>query len=231
MDSGQTSRTFYAALGASALAGRTSDEKTRWVLQDLEPLLQKEKRWLDVGCGYGRLAVPLASRGYQVTGIDISPNLIGAARAYAREQRASPVFDVGDMRELPYPSGSFGGIYCLWAAFNELITRKDQRLAIRSMLRVLESGGSAFLDLATYREASAVRIDRRTRRVRMEVSGLTHQAYLHDRQTLVRLMEDCGVDDYSVRLKAFGGRQRLLLTFARSEGRVSRQPRRSCCPP
>ncbi|MCE9673573.1 class I SAM-dependent methyltransferase [Myxococcus stipitatus] len=70
--------------------------------------------------------MPLAGRGYRVTGIDISPDLIGAARAYARAQRARVAFDVGDMRELPYASGSFGGLYCLWAAFNELMTRKDQ---------------------------------------------------------------------------------------------------------
>jgi len=39
---------------------------------------------LDLCCGIGRHSVPLAERGYQVTGIDLSPVLIARARELAK---------------------------------------------------------------------------------------------------------------------------------------------------
>jgi 2-polyprenyl-3-methyl-5-hydroxy-6-metoxy-1,4-benzoquinol methylase len=44
-------------------------------------------RVLDVGCGVGRWSCLLAARGAQVTGIDISPTMIGVARRRAATQR------------------------------------------------------------------------------------------------------------------------------------------------
>ena len=54
-------------------------------------------RVLDAPCGSGRIAVRLAQRGLDVTGLDISPEEIEAARARGSMAR----FEVGDLRELP----------------------------------------------------------------------------------------------------------------------------------
>ena len=54
-------------------------------------------RVLDAPCGSGRIAVRLAQRGLDVTGLDISPEEIEAARARGSTAR----FEVGDLRELP----------------------------------------------------------------------------------------------------------------------------------
>ena len=67
---------------------------------DFEPLAGK--RALDVGCGAGLLAEPLARLGARVTGLDAAPENIVAARAHADRQgltidyRATPVEDVAD---------------------------------------------------------------------------------------------------------------------------------------
>mgnify|MGYP001606251556 CR=1 FL=1 len=47
----------------------------------------KGARILDLCCGIGRHSVPLASRGYSVTGIDLSPTFLSAARRYAASRR------------------------------------------------------------------------------------------------------------------------------------------------
>ena len=53
-------------------------------------------RVLDLACGIGRHAVPLAKRGYDVTGVDFSPLFIEKARQYAAEQGVHAEFLVGD---------------------------------------------------------------------------------------------------------------------------------------
>ena len=45
--------------------------------------LGRYRRILDVGCGIGRVAGPLASRGYLVTGVDVSLDALGVAQTRA----------------------------------------------------------------------------------------------------------------------------------------------------
>ncbi len=58
--------------------------------------LPKGASVLDVGCGTGRHARALASRGYEVVGVDISPKMIDVARHLGQESGAT--FVVGDAR-------------------------------------------------------------------------------------------------------------------------------------
>lgn len=59
--------------------------------------LPKGGKVLDVACGIGRHCVPLARRGYQVTGVDISPMFLDEARTYAASSGVEPTFIEGDM--------------------------------------------------------------------------------------------------------------------------------------
>jgi len=52
---------------------------------------------LELGCGMGNLALPLASMGFHVMGIDISPTAIDRARQRAREAGAYVNFRVGNV--------------------------------------------------------------------------------------------------------------------------------------
>jgi len=59
---------------------------------------------LDIGCGTGRHAIELATRGYQVTGVDLSDSMIQKARQNAKQQQAHVIFEKHDARALPYTS-------------------------------------------------------------------------------------------------------------------------------
>lgn len=66
----------------------------------LEELLQHDKRLsvLDVGCGTGRHAIELARRGYAVTGIDLSENMLQKAREKAAKANVKVTFIQADAR-------------------------------------------------------------------------------------------------------------------------------------
>lgn len=72
-------------------------------------------RVLDVPCGIGRVAVPLARLGFDVTGIDLSPHLVAVAEKKAAQFKVAAGrarFLVGDMRDLRPKSepGSFDAV-------------------------------------------------------------------------------------------------------------------------
>jgi 2-polyprenyl-3-methyl-5-hydroxy-6-metoxy-1,4-benzoquinol methylase len=59
---------------------------------------------LDIGCGTGRHAIELATRGYQVTGVDLSDSMLQKARQNAKQQQAQVIFEKHDARTLSYTS-------------------------------------------------------------------------------------------------------------------------------
>lgn len=71
---------------------------------------------LDVPCGAGRISLELASRGYQVTGVDLSLPLLQDAMGKAEARRLSIGWEHRDMRDLPW-RGEFDGAVCLWSSF------------------------------------------------------------------------------------------------------------------
>src|SRR5688500_10997923 len=69
--------------------------------------LEPGKRFLDVACGTGNLALPAARAGAVVTGVDIAPNLVEQARENARREGLNAQFDEGDAEALTYNDASF----------------------------------------------------------------------------------------------------------------------------
>jgi SAM-dependent methyltransferase len=90
-------------------------------------------RTLDLGCGEGRLARDLASRGHDVAGVDASPTMVAAAREAAPELE----LQVADAAHVPFPDASFG----LVVAFMSLQDVDDLPGAAREAARVLVPGG------------------------------------------------------------------------------------------
>jgi SAM-dependent methyltransferase len=107
---------------------------------------------LELGCGTGRVAVPLAAAGHEVTAVDIDPAMLGRARRRAGAAGTAISgrieFVEADMLGLDLPSAaSFRlGIIALNSLFL-LATRAAQREAFATMARYLASGGLAVVDI------------------------------------------------------------------------------------
>ena len=109
------------------------------------------ERLLDVGCGTGFSFIPLLERGWQVTGCDISPAMVEAARAKVGE-RADLL--VADMRELP-ELGEFDLIWSINSAMNYLLSDEELSATLDGMRRNLAPQGLVLFDLMSLKTAQA----------------------------------------------------------------------------
>jgi len=83
--------------------------------------LSPRSRVLDVPCGAGRLAIPLARRGARVTGVDVSAEFLDAAREEAARANADADWIHADMRDLPRgESNRFDAAFCFGNSFGYL---------------------------------------------------------------------------------------------------------------
>ena len=102
------------------------------------------KRVLDLGCGSGRHSIFLAEHGFDVCGIDASPEGIKIAGKKLGEKKLEADLKVGDIYEkLPYPDGSFGAIVSTRAMHHNTIEKI--RELIKEMERILAPGGMVFI--------------------------------------------------------------------------------------
>jgi SAM-dependent methyltransferase len=98
-------------------------------------------RVLDVACGAGQIAIPMARAGAKVTGIDIATNLIEQARARAEAENLDARFDEGDAEMLPYEDGSFDIVVSLIGA----MFAPRPELVAAELKRVCRPGGKIIM--------------------------------------------------------------------------------------
>ena len=101
---------------------------------------------LDLCCGHGRHAIPLAARGYRMTGYDLSNVFLERARADANERALDIRWVRGDMRELPF-GGEFDAVINLFTAFGYFPDDAEQERVLAGVARALRHGGRFLIEL------------------------------------------------------------------------------------
>ena len=152
----ETARGAYDALAPSYDAftlgyGYKYEAWTATLLAQAEAEGLRGERMLDVACGTGFSFIPLLERGWRVTGCDISPAMVEAARAKVGD-RAGLL--VADMRELP-GLGEFDLVWSINSAMNYLLGTDELTATLAGMRRNLASGGLVLFDLLTLKVARA----------------------------------------------------------------------------
>lgn len=95
----------------------------------------RETRFLELGVGTGRIAIPLAQRGYPYTGVDISRKMMEQLRQKASLPNLTLV--EADVTDLPFPDGSFDVVL----AVHVLHLVPEWRKALAEAKRVTAAGG------------------------------------------------------------------------------------------
>lgn len=132
----------------------TLEERKKTTDAEIEGLLTifhqykvpKNASILDLACGIGRHSVPLAKKGYKVTGVDFSPTYISNAKEYAEENMVTRNvnFVEGDMRQvedlLTQHCGSFDVVLNLFTSMGYWDEETDRRI-FSQVLNLTKTGG------------------------------------------------------------------------------------------
>jgi ubiquinone/menaquinone biosynthesis C-methylase UbiE len=124
----------YARWRSSRLGQITDAMEQRLLIELLGPVTDRAS--LDVGCGDGALETELAQRGARITGLDVSPVMISAARRRA-ESEPTMQFVEGRAEALPFQDNAFDRVLSV----TTLCFVQDAQRAVSEMARVLKPGG------------------------------------------------------------------------------------------
>jgi SAM-dependent methyltransferase len=133
----------YLALYDAVLAERTPVE-----VDQIEALMQLRppRRILDLPCGQGRHAIELARRGYEVTGVDLSPYMLGVARERAAAVGVRVRWLAGDMRDA-LPGETFDLVLNLFTSLGYFDDEADDQRVVRAAASMLAPGGRFLLEV------------------------------------------------------------------------------------
>lgn len=103
---------------------------------------------LELAIGTGRVAIPLADRGIQVSGIELSQPMIDVLRV----KRPDLPVTVGDMAHATAPDGGpgpgeFSLVFLVWNSIGNLRTQAEQVACFRNAARHLAPGGHFVIEL------------------------------------------------------------------------------------
>jgi len=136
---------YYDALMAHVPYATWGD----YIGEIFERLRVSPRRILDIATGTGSVALLLAQRGYQVTGVDLSEAMLQQARRKAESLGLNPDFFRRDAAELNLPARSFDAAISLYDSLNYILEPERLQQALAGVAATLTAGGPFIFDLNT----------------------------------------------------------------------------------
>lgn len=144
---------FFHGVSLDLWRQAVTDEQTRAETDFIQHALQLPPgaKVLDAPCGNGRLSIELASRGYDLTGVDIAREFIEEARAKSAERGLSVRFEPGDVREISWTE-EFAGAFCFGNSFG-YFADEDNMNFLNAVSRALTPGARFIIDTGMIAES------------------------------------------------------------------------------
>jgi ubiquinone/menaquinone biosynthesis C-methylase UbiE len=141
-----SSKQIWDVAAASYDSARQDDPIYAACMRSVVAALRPYGRVLDAGCGTG-LVTRLLTDATDVLAVDYSAESLSILARNPGALRCLQVKEA-DLRELPFPDGSFDCVLC--ANTLQHLTESDQRVAAKELLRVLKPGGRYALSVHHY---------------------------------------------------------------------------------
>lgn len=111
--------------------------------------LQSEGPVLELGCGTGRISIPLARAGVSIVGVDRSEAMLSRARKRIRRGRLPSRVQLirGDIRALPFPSSTFPLVMAPYGVLQSLLRERDLTATLDAVARVLKPRATFGIEL------------------------------------------------------------------------------------
>ncbi|PSQ17808.1 class I SAM-dependent methyltransferase [Halobacteriales archaeon QS_8_69_26] len=138
---------FYLPTVGELLGPERAEADAEFLATHLD--LSAGDRVLDAPCGHGRHANRLAERGYEVAGLDRSPEFLDRARTDARDRGVAGAVEYveGDLRDLPWDDDEFDAAYNVFTSFG-FFDEAGNRRVLSELARVLRPGGRLVMEMA-----------------------------------------------------------------------------------
>lgn len=136
--------THMAAVYDRLMADSPYDQWLDWV-ERIWAKGGKPSSVIDLGCGTGTIAIPLSRRGYRVTGVDLSADMLAVAYDKMRPEQADVVWVQQDMRELALPQAD--AVISLCDSLSYLTEEEDVQETFRRVFAHLAEGGTFLFDV------------------------------------------------------------------------------------
>lgn len=104
------------------------------------------KKLLDLGCGTGNHAIPLAERGYEVTGVDFSQTMLNDANMKARSKNLPIDFHLEDIKKVNL-NRKFDAVLMMFAVLGYQLENADVLAALKVAHNHLRQDGLLIFDI------------------------------------------------------------------------------------
>ncbi len=136
----------YLRVYGHTLQQDRTDLETQFAIHALG--IQPNHRVLDLCCGQGRHSIALAKTGLDVTGVDLSAEMLEIARSEAEAAGLALTLRQADMRQLPDEfTSKFDAVINMFSSFGYLESEDDDQRVLHQIAKVLKPGGKLMMDL------------------------------------------------------------------------------------
>jgi SAM-dependent methyltransferase len=179
----------YLEMYRDSFSPERTDQEVEGIVSLLD--LQPGAKILDLACGHGRHSIPLAKRGFEVTGFDLSRHFLDIARREAEAEGVDVRWVHGDMRELDF-EGEFDAVINIFTAFGYFEDPDDDLKTLKRIKAALRKDGRFLLEIL-HRDALFSRFERQGVQKTSDGNIVVHERnwdlaknILHDEMTLIR---------------------------------------------
>ena len=136
----------YLRVYGHTLQQDRTDLETQFAIHALG--IQPHHRVLDLCCGQGRHSIALAKTGLDVTGVDLSAEMLDIARSEATVAGLALTLHQADMRHLPDEfANQFDAVINMFSSFGYLESEEDDQKVLHQIAKALKPGGKLMMDL------------------------------------------------------------------------------------
>ncbi len=122
---------------------RSAENEVRFI----ERIIETNNSVLDLCCGTGRHAVLLRKKGWNIVGLDISPNLLKVAKDRMKNSQVDYPLVRGEIRHLPFQSGAFTAVISMFTSFGYLPSEGEDVKSLNEISRILKIDGLFLIDV------------------------------------------------------------------------------------